>query len=144
MKNERGFTLVEVLAALVILSIVLMSFTAVFANTNKIAINNSEKLVVINLADAYLERIKINPTEFLGNTPPVMVNCPSPETTKKCTTITVNPAPPPINGKSYSVTIQLKQDTNEKSLLLLNTVVTVRSPDTKVSSSVEGYVSYEK
>ncbi|WP_185960034.1 type IV pilus modification PilV family protein [Planococcus soli] len=144
MKNERGFTLVEVLAALVILSIVLMSFMAVFANTNRIAVNNSEKLVIINLADAYLERVKINPTEFIGKLPPTMVNCPPPETAKKCATITVSPAPPPINGKSYSVTLQIKQDLNEKSLLLLSTVVTVKSPDTKVSSSVEGYVSYEK
>ncbi|EIM05624.1 hypothetical protein A1A1_14949 [Planococcus antarcticus DSM 14505] len=144
MKNERGFTLVEVLASLVILSIVLMSFMAVFANTNRMAVNNSEKLVIINLADAYLERIKINPTEFIGKTPPTMMNCPPPETVKKCATITVSPATLPINGKSYSVTIQLKQDTNEKSLFLLNTVVTVRSPDKKVSSSVEGYVSYGK
>lgn len=144
MKNERGFTLVEVLAALVILSIVLMSFTAVFANTNRIAINNSEKLVVINLADAYLERIKINPAEFIGTIPPAMANCPPPETAKKCATITVSPPPPPINGKSYPVTIRIKQDANEKNLLLLSTVVTVRSPDKKVSSSVEGYVSYEK
>lgn len=144
MKNERGFTLVEVLVSLVIISIVLMSFTAVFANTNKMAINNSEKLVVINLADSYLERVRMNPTEFIGTLPPVLGTCSPSETGKSCKTITVNPRPSPINGKNYDVVIKIKQNLKEKNLSLLEVIVTVKAVDSKVSSSVEGYVSYAK
>ncbi|MCH4825619.1 MAG: type II secretion system GspH family protein [Planococcus sp. (in: firmicutes)] len=142
MNNEKGFTLLEVLAAMAILSIVLMSFMAVFANTDRLAIRNSEKLIIINLADAYLERIKINPSEFIGTLPPTLTSCPSPDTSKKCKTVTVTPDP--INEKTYAVTIIMKQDSTEQGLKLLDTTVQVSSADSKIKSSVEGYVSYEE
>ncbi len=140
MKNEKGFTLIEVLVSLVLISIVLMSFMAIFANTDRLAVTNSEKLVVINLADAYLERIKIQPTEFIGTLPPTMNNCVPATANTSCKTITVSPAP--VNGKSYVVKISIKQNLTEKNLSLLDTVVKVSSPDSEISSSVEGYVSY--
>ncbi|MGI2326457.1 type IV pilus modification PilV family protein [Planococcus sp. YIM B11945] len=146
MKNEQGFTLVEVLASLVIISILLMSFMAVFANTNKAAVHNSEKLVVINLADAYLERIQASPSEFLGALPPTLTTsaCQPLESGKKCKVIPVTPAPTPINGKSYNVIVKVKQSDPDKTLSLLEVVVTVEAVKSKVSSSVEGYVSYGK
>lgn len=140
MKSEKGFTLIEVLVSLVLISIVLTSFMAIFANTDRLAVSNSEKLVVINLADAYLERIKIQPTEFIGTLPPSMSNCTPAVANTTCKTVTVNSSP--VNGKSYVVKITLKQNLTEKKLSLLDTVIKVSSPDSKVSSSVEGYVSY--
>ncbi|MDN3426944.1 prepilin-type N-terminal cleavage/methylation domain-containing protein [Microbacterium sp. APC 3898] len=133
-KNERGFTLVEVLASLVILSIVLMSFMAVFANTNRLAVSNSEKLVVINLADAYLERVKANPSEFISPFPPTKVN----ESKGKA----LNSFE--MNNKKYKVTIKVTQTADEyNKFTLLNIVVTVNSESSKHKSSVEGYIPYE-
>lgn len=130
-KNEKGLTLVEVLAALVILSIVLMSFTTVFANTNRMAVSNSEKLVVINLADAYLERVKMTPSDYIDVYPP--------------TRLLESKQKPPffltMNNKTYEVLVKIKKDT---SLPLLNVVVTVKAVESNISSSVEGFVPYEK
>lgn len=130
-KNEKGLTLVEVLAALVILSIVLMSFTALFANTNRMAVSNNEKLVVINLADAYLERAKITPSDYIDVYPPTKL-------------IESKQKPPffmTMNNKTYEVLVKIKKDA---SLPLLNIVVTVKAVDSNISSSVEGVVPYEK
>jgi prepilin-type N-terminal cleavage/methylation domain-containing protein len=49
-KLERGFTLIEVLAAIVILSIVSLVFTSYFANALTYANNNQNKTVMVNLA----------------------------------------------------------------------------------------------
>lgn len=135
MKNERGFTLVEVLASLVILSIVLMSFMAVFGNTNKVSVRNSEKLVIVNLADSYLERVKASPANYISPFPPTKMN-------------ESKSIPQPLikmNNKNYKVEIKVTQSEDEfNKLSLLNVLVTVRSEDSQISSSVEGYVSYVK
>lgn len=52
MKNEKRFTLVEVLASHVIITIILLSFFQIFISNNKYANANIEKLVIVNLADA--------------------------------------------------------------------------------------------
>lgn len=151
MKNEKGFTLVEVLASLVIISIVLMSFMAIFGNTNRLAITNSEKLVVINLADSYLERFKIDPKGTINlkrlsnipeySFPPTLTACPvEGKTNNMCTTISLNNLDP-VNSKKYVVTIHISQDASEKNLSIYNIVVTVKADASKLSSSVEGYVS---
>mgnify|MGYP002734032960 CR=1 FL=1 len=57
-KKERGFTLIEVVASIVIIGIVLISFSQLFIQSNKTAAHNNEKLVLINFADAELERIQ--------------------------------------------------------------------------------------
>lgn len=129
MNNDRGFTLVEVLASLVILSIVLTSFTAVFANTNRLAVTNSEKLVVINLADSYLERVKLTPNEFIDSYPPLK-NIDSKQKPSFIHT---------INEKNYDVLIKIKKETSAP---LLSVVVVVKAVDSNVSSSVEGFVPY--
>lgn len=56
--KERGFTLIEVVASIVIIGIVLISFSQLFIQSNKTAVYNNEKLVLINFADAELERIQ--------------------------------------------------------------------------------------
>jgi prepilin-type N-terminal cleavage/methylation domain-containing protein len=49
-KLERGFTLIEVLAAIVILSIVSLVLTSYFANALTYVNNNQNKTVMVNLA----------------------------------------------------------------------------------------------
>lgn len=131
MKNEKGFTLVEVLASLVIISIVLMSFMAIFTNTNRLAVSNSEKLVVINLADAYLERIKMSPGEFIT---------PSPINKTSMSKAIPNHN---MNGKEYEVSLKVSPPKDGRNLKLLDIVVTVSLENSNLSSSVEGYISYD-
>lgn len=164
MESEKGFTLVEVLAALVIISIILTSSIAIFSNTNALAVSNSEKLVVINLADAYLERLKADPVGTINNdinddskTISEVINlrsCPLIASTQKkvCPETVLDNELTKLNGKQYKVTIQFSQTQNnsssrihsEKDLQLINVLVTVSSPTSKISSSVEGYISDEK
>lgn len=163
MKDEKGFTLIEVLASLVIISIVLMSFMSIFSNTNALAVSNSEKLVVINLADAYLERVKVDPKGTLNFTDETkslmeelsMVDCamiePVASVKRKCKEKIL--VLDKINGKDYNVLLSFSQtmdidntDTTvntEKDISLLNVVVTVTAVQSNISSSVEGYISYE-
>lgn len=164
MKSEKGFTLVEVLAALVIISIILTSSIAIFSNTNALAVSNSEKLVVINLADAYLERLKADPVGTISNgmneenkTISEVINlasCPLLAGTSKkvCAEINLNNELTRLNEKQYTVSIQFSQTQSnfsskihsEKDLQLINVLVTVSSPTSKISSSVEGYIADEK
>lgn len=170
--NNKGFSLVEVLASLVIISIVLVSFMALFTNTNRIAVNNSEKLVVVNLADSYLERVKINPSEFLPFPPtlnssylynvkyptvPLRLSNPSGVASeifdlKRCGIVNV-PDPSEkyipectyishINNKNYFVSIKVSQSVEESNISLLNILVTVSSGKSK--TFVEGYLPYVK
>lgn len=166
MDNEKGFTLIEVLASLVIISLVLMSFMGIFANTNKLAVRNSEKLVVINLADAYLERVKVDPDGTINlvgekfkdsppphqKFPPDFIECRDSEnrviSNKHCYTVTLDKLDL-FNEKYYDVTIKFSQTTesnednlSEDVLSLINVEVTVTARESKLSSTVEGYVPY--
>ncbi len=132
MKNDKGFSLLEVVASIVLLSIILLSFFQIFIQTNKTAVSNNEKLVVIHLADAVLERIKLDPfTDFLER--------PDGSTYNETKSI------PPVvmNNKSYQVTIKASQNSEEKNIRLVNVLVEVVAENGRTKSSVEGYVSYE-
>jgi len=133
LKNEKGFSLIEVLGSLVILTIVLISFFQIFVNSNKIAVTNNEKLVVIYLADAELERIKFNPFERLPKVNPASLSL-----YKESKTHIIS-----LNDKEYKVKIDASQTAKEKELKMLNVLVTVTSENNKTNSSVEGYVIYE-
>lgn len=61
LKKQHGLSLVKVVEAIVIIGIVLISFSQLFIQSNKTAAYNNEKLLLIHLADAELERIKIDP-----------------------------------------------------------------------------------
>lgn len=136
-KNEKGFSLIEVIASIVIISIVLLSFFQLFIQSNKTAVANNEKLVVINLADAELERLKLDP--FTETLPIPNSNSYNINKNKIVT----------LNNKTYSVNIKGTQNagtnntTSEKDLKLINVWITVTAPNGKTKSSVEGYVSYE-
>ena len=131
MENQRGLTLIEVLGSLVIISIVLLSFFQLIINSNSSATRNNEKLVMIYLAEAELERLKINPFENL----PLV---------DKDTLYKANHTNELLfNGEVYNISITAYQDQKEKELKLFNAIVRVTSLSNNTSSSIEGYVIYE-
>lgn len=123
MKNEKGFTLVEVLASIVIILALLLSFSSIFISNNKYANLNTEKLVVVNLADAQLERIRVMATKLDSN-----ISFPDIE----------------INGKSYKVIVTSSQTESEEKMNIQNVVVKVSAIENNASTTVEGYVVYEE
>lgn len=133
MKDEKGFSLVEVLGSLVIITIILISFFQLFVNSNKIAVTNNEKLVLVYLADAELERLKLNPFERLSK-----VDSKSLALFKETKSHIAR-----INDKDYKVTVEASQTAKEKELKMISVIVTVTSNINKTNSSVEGYVIYE-
>lgn len=142
-KDESGFTLVETLASLVLLSIILLGFFQLFVHTNKTANVNNEKLVVINLADGVLEGLKAQPMKELKTS-----NVQNYFTSQ-------NPLNPvdsiEFNKKIYNVAYEASQSSaiygnnsnSEKTLKIIKVVVTVTAPNGKTKSSTEGYVSIE-
>ncbi|MER2008556.1 MAG: prepilin-type N-terminal cleavage/methylation domain-containing protein [Psychrobacillus sp.] len=133
MVNQKGLTLVEVLVSLAIISIVLLSFFQLLINSNTNAATNNEKLVMIYLADAELERLKIDPSNlFIDN-----VEDSTFEIRKKVEKVIK------LNNKDYKVSVETSQDADEKKMKLLNVVIQVRLDSSKSSSTVEGYIVYE-
>ena len=132
MEKEGGFTLVEVVASLVIITLILMFFSSIFVQNNKVSIRNSDKLVVTNIADAYLERLKVDKYTVPVNHSKNSI-CNGTSGTTMNTTY-------PLNGYTYSVKIERKNIVNDQ---LCNTVVTVTGKDGKVTGVVEGYVKFK-
>lgn len=56
--DNKGFTLVELLISVVILSIVSLSFFSFFIQANQYSVKNNEKLVAINIARATIEKMQ--------------------------------------------------------------------------------------
>lgn len=128
LKKEEGFTLIELLASLVILSVVLLTFSSIFTQNSKISTNNTEKLIVTNLADAYLQRLIIEGEKIPSN---------SNGDIEKIDTIS-------MNNKQYEVTVTGTQNEEEKNMHMQNILVTVKAPDSTSKASVEGYVKYHE
>lgn len=147
-KGEKGFTLVEVVASIVIITIVLLSFAQIFVQTNRTANLNNEKLVTINLADAALAKLKSQPIkkQTTSDLNTYFKDTVEPDNTKKNP-----PTEIVLNGKSYTVTYKPSQkdvaftnaSNSEVSLNLIKVIVTVTSPNGKTKGSSEGYVYIE-
>lgn len=58
MQNEKGLTLVEILAALVILGIVLVSVMSFFTQSAKFTSHNNEKLTNIQVAEEIIAEVR--------------------------------------------------------------------------------------
>ena len=58
MKNEKGLTLVEILAALVILGIVLVSVMSFFTQSAKFTASNYEKLTNVQVAEEVIAEVR--------------------------------------------------------------------------------------
>ena len=61
LRNEKGFTLVEILAALTILGIVFISFMTIFPQMSNMNERTETKLITMNLAKKELRELKNNP-----------------------------------------------------------------------------------
>ena len=129
-KKESGFTLIEIIASIVIITLVLLSFSQLFIQSSKTAAHNNEKLVLINLADAELERVRNDP--FTLFTKPLT----SPISTTKTKSLL-------LNGQNYNVTINAYQSQDEFNMEIFNVLVTVGSNNSNSKTSVEGYVVYD-
>ena len=64
MNNEKGFSLVEVSAAIVILTIVITSIYPLFSQSKDMTVRNEERLVAYHAAEAILQRAKTTPNTF--------------------------------------------------------------------------------
>lgn len=60
MKNNRGFTLIEILASITILGLLLTAFFQFFIFSQKTTTSNQEKLVALDIAQSVFEQIKKN------------------------------------------------------------------------------------
>lgn len=141
-KKQAGFTLVEILASIVIISIILIGVVNLITFTNKAAYSNNSKLVAVNLAKASMERIKIEPESYfdLNKVNQEKITYTSgkcePENCEKLYKLKVN-------NQTYEVQVEVSQNNEEKALHLINSVVTVNLlSDRNIQSTVEGYVNY--
>lgn len=149
-KNDNGFTLIEVIASITIITIVLISFSQIFIQSNKTASINTEKLVTINLADAMLAKVRAKSYTKITLTSATVqdyfIN-----RTKTYKKLMDPPLEIELNGRTYAISYQASQSTSkpanssfsEKDLNLIKVVVTVTAPDGKTKGSSEGYVSID-
>lgn len=149
--SEQGFSLIEVVASIVIVTILLISFAQLFVQANKTAAHNNEKLVAINLADAALAKLQAE--TLAKNSSITDVNHYFVDNSVNDPTQKKPPLAILMNGKNYSITYKASQNNkkelitnstySEKELDLIKVVVTVTAPDGKIKGSSEGYVSLE-
>lgn len=138
--TEKGFTLVEVLASIVIISILFLGIVQLLNFTNKTAVSNNAKLVSTHLAKATIERIKIKPDEFFP-TDEIKTktydksNCIPAHCEELFTFL--------VNDEVYDVYVKTSQNTEEYKLNLINVVVTIEQQNKNLTSTVEGYVVNE-
>ncbi|WP_077706093.1 type IV pilus modification PilV family protein [Virgibacillus dokdonensis] len=149
-KQQRGFTLVEVLASLVMLSVILIGVSQLFIFTNKAAASNNEKLIVLNLSKATMERLKMEPSAFF--LPEEITDQQTTFDYETCTRLGLSGCKqryqPTINDRVYSIVITASQSAggrtvHEKSLGLINVMVSVEDETGRINNQVEGYVNDE-
>lgn len=152
-QNKNGFSLVEVVASLAIITLILLSFSQFFIQAKKTSAYNNEKIVTINLADGFLARLQ-NRTYTVQNPEDLLVYLQHPQQVELL--LNNPPTAITINERDYTVTYKLEQSSNplgneketlsfysEKDLGLIKVVVTVTSPNGKTKGSSEGYVVIE-
>lgn len=146
LKNEKGFSLLEVVAAFVLITIILLSFYPLINNAKKVSDSNIERLVVINLAEATLNRLKLTKYDYLeqpldnptylykngGSKLYTLLTC----TTEHCKELyTIH-----INSRDYFFEVQALQSETDSINNLINIIVTAKNEKGNISFSIEGYV----
>lgn len=142
-KQQKGFTLLEVLAAIIILSTLLLAVINLLNFNNKVSVSNTENLVAINLAKASIERIKAQENKIIKMLPELDEKEEIEFTKNHC----INPQicddlfEVIINDKKYEVKYYVSQLKEEKELGLIDLRVEVLIEDKLVFSEVEGYLN---
>lgn len=131
LKQEKGFTLIEVLAAIVILSIVSLVLTSYFTNAMSYSKSNQNKTIMVNLARNALFYVEKQDFEEMKD---YLTENDSLEATKcqkdtddsvKCddyiqlvedTTILNQVLNPSINGVNYQIDIKYQRELHNPSL----------------------------
>ncbi|GGD47952.1 PulJ/GspJ family protein [Paenibacillus nasutitermitis] len=165
--GEDGFTLIEILAAIVILSAVSLTMTGFFMNALSYAKGNQNKTVMVNLARNalfYMEKESFDPVQayFLKDGHPLITpencamndqslfDCSVYSETVRNTQTLAQVLRPEINGIEYLVTIEyqprLLDSAKPESRYLLPVLVKVKSSDSgrkRDIVEVEGYITDE-
>lgn len=149
LERQKGFTLVEVIAALVIISIILLSFFPLLITSKKTSVMNVDKLVMIQLAEASLERLKLdrygyievplnNPAYLFKNNRPGKSNytyttCKTDECRNNYRIV--------LNDRTYELGVTASQNQIESASKLINITLTIHDEERKKKYSIEGYVT---
>lgn len=149
MKNQKGFSLLEVVAAFVLITIILLSFYPLINNAKKVSASNIERFVVINLAEATLNRLKLSYDGFIEkptDNPLYLFKNNGKMTYKyqdcgadKCENYKIE-----LNQKVYFFEIVASQKDYEAEIGIINIIVTAKNQKGNINYSVEGYISYNK
>lgn len=129
--KESGFSLIEVLAALVILSIVTLALTAFFINSMDYAKGNQNKTVMVNLARnalVYMEKQPFDPIKDYFNpdsgtideiTCDLVLGC-SPEISNRVSDGIVlhKVLNPYVNDVQYTLTIEYQRELHNSNTML--------------------------
>lgn len=136
---------------MVLITLILLSFSQLFIQSSKTAVINNEKIVTINLADAILAKVQAKSYTKLPTGAAVQDYFK--DSTKTNKKLMDPPQEIDLNGKTYSISYQASQETDksklkyanfsESELDLVKVVITVTSPNGKTKGSSEGYVSIE-
>lgn len=128
--KNKGFTLIETLISITVLSILLLSFLSFFYQSGRIENSNQHQLVAINLAESTLERVKNDGFEQVDG-PGTYNLTPCDDETADCAPI--------INGERYEIAITIAP-ANDFALNLATIQVSLEN-DSQVLASLEGYVN---
>ncbi|MCZ0702411.1 prepilin-type N-terminal cleavage/methylation domain-containing protein [Natronobacillus azotifigens] len=129
-KSNKGFTLIETLISMTILSIIILSLMGFFYQSTSIEHNNHNQLVAINLAQSTLIRLQ---TEGYNN-----INTIGSYTLTPCEDESTN-CTPIINGDRYTTEIDIKASDADVSLYVATILIT-RENSNNTLATLEGYI----
>jgi prepilin-type N-terminal cleavage/methylation domain-containing protein len=142
MLSEKGFSLIEVLISLFILSTSVLAISHFFHQANEISTGNNNKLVATHLARMTLEKVKYDYSSFeitkTANHYDISI-C----TTTQCERL----FQPMINNIVYNIAIEVKSQTageEEINLFPIKVTVLYQAKQQTKSTTVEGYVTDAK
>ncbi|ANU23645.1 type IV pilus modification PilV family protein [Planococcus donghaensis] len=130
-KNERGISLVEILAAVVILGIVLVSVMTFFTQSAKFTASNHETLTAVQVGEEVVSKVRgvkslteltVSPQKFTGNA-------------TKVTSTTLHP--------EYTITIEKTQGVVKSKLQKVRIVVLAKNNASKPNSAFTTEMFYE-
>jgi|GEM_PF-6577991 len=130
-QNERGISLVEILAAVVILGIVLVSVMTFFTQSAKFTASNHETLTAVQVGEEVVAKVRgvrsltdltVSPQKFTGNA-------------TKVTSTTLHP--------EYTITIEKTQGVVKSKLQKVRIVVLAKNNASKPNSAFTTEMFYE-